>query len=50
MYAHLKVTPNDEDVDTIPVAMLAGFSDGGVDGVESAVALETPLMFDKYSS
>ena len=35
----LEVAANDEEVDAIPAVDLAGFGDGGVDRVESAVAL-----------
>ena len=35
----LEITADDEEVDGRPVAYTAGLGDGGVDGVEGAVAL-----------
>lgn len=37
--ADLEVTPNDEEVNPVPIVDLTGLLDGGVDGVESAMAL-----------
>lgn len=37
--ARLKVTADDEKINAVPAADLAGLGDGRIDGVESAVAL-----------
>lgn len=37
---HLKVASDDEKVDAIPSALLAGFCYGGIDSIECTVALE----------
>ena len=35
----LEITPNDEEVDAIPIINFTGFLDGCIDGMESTVAL-----------
>ena len=39
MRTYLKVAPDYEEIDTVPTPSFAGLGDGGVDGVECAMAL-----------